>query len=607
MGIPDPDMSNGRVVLISLPECLEDELEEKEVVPQVGGEVEGVLSWGKDEVEENSQHVEERMQKKVLKQTDRSHLSPLNNEDGFPDIGDLVRELSRARDCKSSASGESENQWQLLKQKGSPRGGCGEPCLANTVRLCRVTPGDDHNTDPKDKRPPTTICTTSRAFTCGSAPKLESLIPNLKETGLDDDWRHAKGEGCETWSRDLEPFRTRCTFCNAPFEEEQQGKPAGTAHALPSKGTYGSPTLLFQLSHRFRQDDSSDGEGELEQDGPSDGEGEDTSTIATHYPSSSSDHTLPHLRGGSRFSFSSSLESIFSPLSAPLGVRKERGRLPRSRSMDSNLSEGMGFSGIAKSNTDTEMEMENLHFMSAPSNLSNISLTAQHLPIPVPLQTVAPLAPPFPHPMDIPTWPHEAVTDQKWPSGKLDKHAMNTSPATWTGPKIPSISSPTTTLQAKAELRETQKFIKVLRSSIAHRELSEGTKTTEAAAIGEAQEHRRESYEQNMKYAYVPGPPHHVRDKGILKGKQSATVPKPSKPRRWRKALRYDEDMYRDMMCAHLALRDSKDESAGGKFEIDGEKRVKREKKRVPWSINGPPTVDKNEFDSFLYGDCRQQ
>jgi hypothetical protein len=299
MGIPDPDMSDGRMVLINLPETSNDSGNVDPPTLKRRKKEEDIPFWEKKMWDETGEHpnwhethhyVEERIRRREMRGVDRSHLFPPNNEGGYFDIGNVIRDLDAHPDDQSSIlAGSSDNEPYIRRAPtrdpnnhpyalriASLRDGASRvdlpfpqmelnllpqlselPDLTNedtweVIYPSKHEPGSDLDKDANfdHEQPPD----GTRAAPCspidgqifkfhrGSEAQIEFKSTDYS---VDDELRNGKSEGCETWSEGLDPVRITCTFCESPRKEEyNQTETLNAKPTIHNKGTYSSSTPI---------------------------------------------------------------------------------------------------------------------------------------------------------------------------------------------------------------------------------------------------------------------------------------------------------------------------------------------------------------------------
>ncbi|KAF2252214.1 hypothetical protein BU26DRAFT_561968 [Trematosphaeria pertusa] len=323
-GITLPDVQDERMVLISIPQEKGDGDDEKP-----GKAALWEKGFGPDEYEKL--RLEALRGLNVPVANDRSHLSPPSSgeDDKFYEVGDLINAIHDQIDAALTGSdrfiyGNHESvpsppSSSFLNPRTPP------PISVRSVSS-RPTPPKipSFHFSPRPTRPSPPRRTTSAVPETSYHPHPATMPttnpwPRIRHVRADGDelyrsanfgyeldgekpangiageeeeeelWRHARGKGCETWLGDecLERGRTRCTFCDVRFVDEEDKGSSESYGSINDPDGVPTPRTRTRRSSPKRTENIS-------------GDEESTSqkTTALNSPELSPKTIDPHLRGG---------------------------------------------------------------------------------------------------------------------------------------------------------------------------------------------------------------------------------------------------------------------------------------------------------------------
>jgi hypothetical protein len=224
MGIPDPELSDDRQILICVPAELEPDTQKP----------------GWDRADEAFQHrynvLEKQYEADLFKAINvlrgMRGLSYLTSDDllitgsdsegekRYHDIGELINQLNQ----EISLSSGSDSMWS---EQSAMRSSVSEEERRRQLDTAYsrgggiASPYHIPGTHDRDLTPPPH--TVPDMFTTQTLPEW-TPVPSEYSCSVET-FRHPKGQGCETWAGRLDPSRNQCTYCHLPFAELEPRDP----------------------------------------------------------------------------------------------------------------------------------------------------------------------------------------------------------------------------------------------------------------------------------------------------------------------------------------------------------------------------------------------
>jgi hypothetical protein len=248
LGMQDPDVTSGRMVLISVPADADNQPGTLPADKQTLDEVE-TSAWERTESNESAAKTTKiRMKNRDLEHQGDLLLQDINvlrRECGLSDL-DLQLDTYRDSDSENEVqytdisylanvlTGQVDSEGKFEPDHDSESDCECRECYLDQSLHNYCLSGDnkdsavENTSEPHSDRRPDDIR--------GGSPHLSQKSYDADESDMD--FSHAKGQGCESWIGHLDQNRDRCTYCDLPYVElEPYGAKASTNSSLASSIT----------------------------------------------------------------------------------------------------------------------------------------------------------------------------------------------------------------------------------------------------------------------------------------------------------------------------------------------------------------------------------